>query len=68
MLGLTDRFYEWFVPAIREGDFALRPSDLESALDFLAVCRPGTTRDSVAGEAGAGGSHDFRGASEASGL
>jgi SAM-dependent methyltransferase len=68
MLGLTDRFYGWFVPAIREADFALRRGDLDSALDFLAVCRVGTTRDSVAGEAGAGGSHDFRGASGASGL
>ena len=38
-LGLTDRFYGWFVPAISEQDFALRPDNLEAALDFLAVCR-----------------------------
>jgi SAM-dependent methyltransferase len=39
-LGLTGRFYRWFVPAIGEHDFALRSSGLERALDFLAVCRP----------------------------
>ena len=38
-LGLTRRFYEWFTPAISERDFALRPSDLDRALDFLAVLR-----------------------------
>ena len=38
-LGLTGRFYGWFVPAISERDFALRHGDLEDALDFLAVCR-----------------------------
>ena len=38
-LRLTHRFYDWFVPAISENDFVLRPSDLDSALDFLAVCR-----------------------------
>ena len=38
-IGLTDRFYRWFVPAISERDFALRSGNLESALDFLAVCR-----------------------------
>jgi len=38
-LRLTDRFYRWFVPAIGERDFALRSGNLESALDFLAVCR-----------------------------
>jgi SAM-dependent methyltransferase len=37
-LGLTDRFYRWLVPAIGEGDFTLRPGDLDNALDFLAVC------------------------------
>jgi SAM-dependent methyltransferase len=42
-LGLTKRFYDWFVPAISVRDFALRPGDdraLAGALDFLAVCRP----------------------------
>ena len=41
-LGLTDRFYGWFVTSIDERDFALRPAaacDLDEALDFLAVCR-----------------------------
>jgi 2-polyprenyl-3-methyl-5-hydroxy-6-metoxy-1,4-benzoquinol methylase len=37
-LGLTKRFYDWFVPAIDVRDFALRPAD-DRALDFLAVCR-----------------------------
>jgi SAM-dependent methyltransferase len=39
-LGLTRRFYEWFVPAIDERDFVLRDGRLERALDLLAVCRP----------------------------
>jgi SAM-dependent methyltransferase len=39
-LGLTRRFYRWFVPAIDERDFTIRPGRLERALDFLAVCRP----------------------------
>jgi SAM-dependent methyltransferase len=38
-LRLTDRFYDWFVPAISEQDFTLRSGDLDGALDFLAVCR-----------------------------
>jgi SAM-dependent methyltransferase len=38
-LRLTDPFYRWFVPAIRERDFAIRGGSLEGALDFLAVCR-----------------------------
>ncbi len=44
-LGLTRRFYDWFVPAISSSDFALRgergggAADLDRALDFLAVCR-----------------------------
>jgi SAM-dependent methyltransferase len=38
-LGLTDRFYEWFVPAISDRDFALRPRPLHRALDFLAILR-----------------------------
>jgi 2-polyprenyl-3-methyl-5-hydroxy-6-metoxy-1,4-benzoquinol methylase len=37
-LGITRRFYDWFVPAISVRDFALRPAD-DRALDFLAVCR-----------------------------
>jgi len=39
-LGLTRRFYERFVPAIDERDFALRERPLDRALDLLAVCRP----------------------------
>jgi 2-polyprenyl-3-methyl-5-hydroxy-6-metoxy-1,4-benzoquinol methylase len=41
-LGLTERFYGWFTPAISTADFALRPrgqADLDRALDFVAVCR-----------------------------
>jgi hypothetical protein len=41
-IGLTERFYGWFTPAIAASDFALRPrgqADLERALDFVAVCR-----------------------------
>jgi SAM-dependent methyltransferase len=41
-LGLTDRFYERFTPAISARDFVLRDgagAELERALDFLAVCR-----------------------------
>lgn len=41
-LGLTKRFYDWFTPAIAVSDFAIRPASeakLDSALDFLAVCR-----------------------------
>jgi SAM-dependent methyltransferase len=36
-LRITKPFYEWFTPAIRERDFALRAGPLDSALDFLAV-------------------------------
>jgi 2-polyprenyl-3-methyl-5-hydroxy-6-metoxy-1,4-benzoquinol methylase len=39
-LGLTKRFYDRFVPAISERDFALRTGDLDRSLDFVAVCRP----------------------------
>jgi Methyltransferase domain len=42
-LGLSDRFYGWFTPAISSADFALRPAyrgRLDRALDFVAVCRP----------------------------
>jgi len=38
-LGLTKRFYDWFTPAIGARDFALRGTDLDRALDFLAVCK-----------------------------
>jgi hypothetical protein len=38
-LGITQRFYEWFTPAISERDFALRDGDLDRALDFVAVLR-----------------------------
>jgi SAM-dependent methyltransferase len=37
-LGLTKRFYRWFVPAIGERDFVLRARPLDRALDLLAVC------------------------------
>ena len=37
-LRLTKPFYDRFTPAISTRDFALRPTDLEEALDFLAVC------------------------------
>ena len=42
-LGLTERFYGRFTPAISARDFVLRAAgeaDLGKALDFLAVCRP----------------------------
>jgi 2-polyprenyl-3-methyl-5-hydroxy-6-metoxy-1,4-benzoquinol methylase len=38
-LGITQPFYEWFTPSISERDFALRPGDLDRALDFVAVLR-----------------------------
>jgi 2-polyprenyl-3-methyl-5-hydroxy-6-metoxy-1,4-benzoquinol methylase len=38
-LGITERFYGRFVPAISTSDFALRRGRLERALDFLAICR-----------------------------
>jgi 2-polyprenyl-3-methyl-5-hydroxy-6-metoxy-1,4-benzoquinol methylase len=37
-LGLTQRFYDRFTPAIAASDFALREGGLDRALDFLAVC------------------------------
>jgi cyclopropane fatty-acyl-phospholipid synthase-like methyltransferase len=37
-LRLTERFYEWFTPAISAADFALRTRSLDAALDFVAVC------------------------------
>src|SRR3954453_13487665 len=38
-LGVTKRFYDRFIPAISPRDFALRDSDLDRSLDFVAVCR-----------------------------
>jgi 2-polyprenyl-3-methyl-5-hydroxy-6-metoxy-1,4-benzoquinol methylase len=38
-LRLTKPFYDRFTPAISARDFALRPTELDAALDFLAVCR-----------------------------
>lgn len=38
-LGLTDRFYRWFTPAIGRSDFRIGSGDLDRSLDFLAVCR-----------------------------
>jgi SAM-dependent methyltransferase len=37
-LGLTDAFYDRFVPAISSRDFAVRAGPLDRALDLLAVC------------------------------
>jgi hypothetical protein len=39
-LGVTERFYDRFVPAISTRDFVLRDGPLERALDFVAVLRP----------------------------
>ena len=38
-LRLTRPFYDRFTPAIAATDFALRNTNLDGALDFLAVCR-----------------------------
>jgi hypothetical protein len=38
-LGLTKRFYDWFTPAIRDTDFAIRRAPLDRALDFVGVLR-----------------------------
>jgi 2-polyprenyl-3-methyl-5-hydroxy-6-metoxy-1,4-benzoquinol methylase len=38
-LGITERFYDRFTPAISERDFRLRRGALERALDLLAVLR-----------------------------
>lgn len=38
-LGVTERFYDWFVPAIRSSDFKLDSRGMETALDFVAICR-----------------------------
>jgi SAM-dependent methyltransferase len=43
-LGITERFYARFVPALTTADFRLAPAGrdgtLDGALDLLAVCRP----------------------------
>jgi SAM-dependent methyltransferase len=39
-LGITERFYDRFTPAISERDFRLRRGALDGALDLLAVLRP----------------------------
>jgi SAM-dependent methyltransferase len=39
-LGVTERFYGWFTPAISERDFTLRRGGLDRSLDLLAVLRP----------------------------
>ena len=36
---LTDLFYDRFTPAISASDFELKAGDLDSALDFVAICR-----------------------------
>jgi SAM-dependent methyltransferase len=38
-LGITSSFYDRFTPAIAQSDFRLRQDRLDSALDFLAICR-----------------------------
>jgi 2-polyprenyl-3-methyl-5-hydroxy-6-metoxy-1,4-benzoquinol methylase len=38
-VGITKPFYDWFTPAIRHSDFALRAGPLDRALDFVAVLR-----------------------------
>ena len=38
-IGITERFYDRFTPAISTRDFQLRGGDLDGALDFLAICR-----------------------------
>ena len=37
--GSASRFYDCFTPAIAASDFTLRATQLDRALDFLAVCR-----------------------------
>jgi SAM-dependent methyltransferase len=38
-LGLTKPFYDRFIPAISAGDFRLRSTNLDRALDFIGICR-----------------------------
>jgi SAM-dependent methyltransferase len=51
-LRLTDAFYDRFTPSITARDFALRPSGLDRALDFLAVCEDPRPGDGVRAEPG----------------
>ena len=37
-LAISKPFYDWFTPAISTTDFRLSPTNLESALDFIAIC------------------------------
>jgi SAM-dependent methyltransferase len=37
-LRMTKPFYDRFIPAISAGDFALKSTGLERALDFVAIC------------------------------
>jgi SAM-dependent methyltransferase len=37
-LRITKPFYDRFVPAMNARDFALKPQNLEEALDFVAIC------------------------------
>jgi SAM-dependent methyltransferase len=39
VLHITKPFYDRFIPAISARDFRLRSSDLDKALDFVAICR-----------------------------
>ena len=45
-LGITDRFYDRFVPSIGTRDFALKPGNLNRALDFIAICSSDRARSS----------------------
>jgi SAM-dependent methyltransferase len=38
-LGITERFYDWFVPAVSARDFTLREGPLRRSLDLVAVLR-----------------------------
>lgn len=38
-IGITTPFYDRFVPVISASDFTLRETNLDRALDFVAVCR-----------------------------
>jgi SAM-dependent methyltransferase len=39
LLRLSGPFYDRFTPAISSSDFVLRSGDLDTALDFIAICR-----------------------------
>ena len=49
-LRITRPFYDRFTPAIAAGDFALRPTRLDRALDFLAVCHASPRANQTEGE------------------